>query len=377
MSEAWESNDRGAAAEADALLPAIALNSVMGFAGAALIAAALSGSPAEAGADMFVAAAMLLLAAALIACALYRMRSRRRPATWLRGVTALMLLSGVAWGAMLFWGTRAATDPQLLVVTAVALAAMTIGAVSLRYWPAHLAFHVPASTIAAAGFLTSGRSGHLQVGIAAVLLCATVAIAGRWFGSGIARSAQLSAENARLVTELREQATELSRTDPLTGLANRRAFDDRLDLHWAMAARMNRPIALLRIDIDAFDIYGGEHGRAANDLCLQAVADVLASSARGATDLAARLGSGAFALILPDTGGDAATLVAERIRTTVESFTREPAADLPAPVTVSIGLTAMTPSGAGAGPAAALPEQANDALDRAKNAGGNRVATSG
>lgn len=372
MSEEYEVNDRVAAARADALLPAIALNAVAGFAGAALIAATMYGTAAIAGAEIFAAVAALLLAVQLIACALYDARGRRQPATWLRGATTLMFLSGLAWGAMLFWSTRAATDPQLLVATAAALGAMTLAAASLRYRPAHLAFHVPASAIATAGFLTSDRSGHLQVGIATAVLCGALVIACRRFGNDTARIAQLSHENIRLAAELRDRATELNRIDPLTGLANRRAFDERLDLYWAMAARTDRPIALLVIEIDDFDIYGKDFGPAAIDLCLQAVADVLASSAREATDLAARLGVRLFALLLPDTGADAAALVAERIRTTIASFTHEPTADLPAPVTVSIGVAAMPRDGAG--PAAALLEQAGNALDRAKKAGRNRVA---
>ncbi|KTE15001.1 GGDEF domain-containing protein [Sphingopyxis sp. H115] len=363
MSEAGETNDSIAAAQAGALLPAVALNAATGFAGAVLAATTMFGTPAEAVADLFVAAATLLMGVGVIAAAPYRARKRRQPTTWLRGATALMLLSGLAWGAMLFWSTRAATDPQLLVVTAVALAAMTIGAVSLPYAPAHLAFHIPASAIAAAGFLTSGRSGHFQVGIVALVLCGTVAIAGRWFGSGIARAAELSTENERLAGELRDQTAALGRTDPLTGLANRRAFDERLELYWAMAARTDRPIALLVVEIDDFDAYRKNFGPAAIDLCVQAVADVLAGSAREATDLAARMGGRTFALLLPDTGKDAAAQVAERIATTVASFTREPAAGLPAPVTVGIGVAAMAP--ACAGPAAGLLEQAEHALDRA------------
>ncbi|MBB6427781.1 GGDEF domain-containing protein [Sphingopyxis sp. JAI128] len=369
MSEAGETNDSIAAARTDALLPAAALNAVIGFAGAVLVATTMFGTPAEAGMDIFVVAETLILGVGLIACTLYRMHRRRQPATWLRGVSALMLIAGLAWGAMLLWATRAASDPQLLVATAVMLGAMVIGAVSLRYWPAYLAFQVPASAIAAAGWLTSGRSGHFQVGIAAAILCSAVAVAGRRLGREALRAAQLSAENARLSNALRDQAAELGRTDPVTGLANRRAFDERLDLHWAMAARLNRPIALLVIDIDAFDIYRKDFGPAAGDLCLQAVADVLAGSAREATDFAARLDDESFALILPDTDGDAAARVAERIGTTVASFTNEPAADLPAPVTVSVGVAAMTP--AAAGTATVLFEQADEAADRAKKAGRN------
>lgn len=385
MSQAYDLNERVAAAQADALFSAIVPSAVTGFAGAALIATTMFGTPAETGAEIFVAVTALILGVRLIVRARYRKRDRGRPETWLRRATALIFVSGLVWGTMMFWAARAATDAQLLVATAITLGAVMITVTSASYWPAHLAFHVPASLIAATGFLSSGRAGHLQIGIATIILCGAMMLAGRRLGTEIIRSMRLSAENAGLVARLQEQTDELSRanddleqlsrTDALTGLANRRSFAEGLERHWNMSVRLQRPIALLVIDVDRFKNYNDSFGHAAGDLCLQVVADVLASSARGATDVAARLGGEEFALILPETGEDTAALVAERIRTTVESFTLEPTADLPHPVTVSVGVAAMNPAeGQQAG---MLVDAADRALYRAKETGRNRVATSG
>ncbi|WP_447752670.1 GGDEF domain-containing protein [Sphingopyxis fribergensis] len=378
-------NERVVAAQADALFSTIVASAVTGFAGAVLIATTMLGTPAEAGAEIFVAVTALILGVRLVVRALYRKHGHDRPERWLRGATALILVSGIIWGSMMFWATRMADDPQLLVATAITLGAVMITVTSASYWPAHLAFHVPASILAAAGFLSSGRAGHLQIGIATIILCGAMSLAGRRLGAEIMRSMRLSAENAGLVAQLQKQTVELSqanddleqlsRTDALTGLANRRSFAEGLELHWAMSVRLRRPIALLVIDVDRFKNYNDSFGHAAGDLCLQVVADVLASSARGATDVAARLGGEEFALILPETNEDTAALVAERIRTTVESFTLEPTADLPHPVTVSVGVAAMNPADGQL--AQTLVEEADRALYQAKEAGRNRVVTAG
>lgn len=383
MPRADDLNDRVTAAQAEALFSTIVPSAVTGFAGAALIATTMLETPAQSGAELFVAITALILAVRLFVRALYRRHGHRNPNAWLRGATALIFVSGIVWGGLMFWSTRAANDSQLLVATAITLGAVMITITSASYWPAHLAFHVPASLITAAGFLSSGRAGHLQIGIATIILCGAMAVAGRRLGTEIVRSMRLSAENAGLVEQLREQALELSeangeleqlsRTDPLTGLANRRWFSESLEARWSIALKLQRPIALLVIDVDRFKNYNDSFGHAAGDLCLQVVADVLASSARGKSDMAARLGGEEFALMLPDTGADAAALVAERIRVTVESFTMEPGAGLAHPVTISVGVAATCPVEGQHAPM--LIEEADRALYRAKEAGRNRVAT--
>jgi diguanylate cyclase (GGDEF)-like protein len=369
------------AAQAEALFSTFVTSAITGLAGAILIATTMWGTAAEQGANLFVGATLSILAIRFVAQRLYRLRGNRAPGRWLWGATALIAISGLVWGCMMFWSTRAADDAQLLVATAITLGAVMITITSASYWPAHLAFHVPASLIAAAGFLTSGRVGHVQIGVATIILCAAMAYAGRRLGSEILRSMRLSAENASLVGQLQQQTQELSEandeleklshTDALTGLANRRRFMDILDRRWAVALRSQQSIGLLIVDVDRFKDYNDRFGHAAGDLCLQVVADAISSSARGTGDLVARLGGEEFAIILPGATEDASLLVAERIRATVESFTLELEADLPHPVTVSVGIRALTP-----GPeqtAGDIVEEADRALYLAKRSGRNRV----
>ena len=384
VSQAFNLKERVVAAQAEALFSTIVPSAVTGLAGAALIATTMLGTPAERGAEIFVAVTAFILMVRLFILAFYRRHGQRHPYGWLCGATVLIALSGIIWGCMMFWSARTANDAQLLVATAITLGAVMITITSASFWPAHLAFHVPASLITAAGFLSSGRAGHLQIGIATIILCGAMAVAGRRLGTEIVRSMRLSAENAVLVEQLQKQALELSeangeleqlsRTDALTGLANRRSFIEGLESRWAVALRLHRPIALLVIDVDRFKNYNDSFGHAAGDLCLQVVADALSSSARGATDVAARHGGEEFALILPETSEDMAALVAERIRATVESFTLEPEAGLPHPVTISVGVAAMYPTDGQQ--AFMLIEEADRALYRAKEAGRNWVFTS-
>jgi diguanylate cyclase (GGDEF)-like protein len=384
VSQAFDLKERVITAQAEAIFATIVPSAVTGLAGAALIATTMVGTPAQRGAEIFVAVTACILMVRLFVRALYRRYGRLQPHGWLHGVTALIALSGIAWGSMMFWCAWTASDAQLLVATAITLGAVMITITSASFWPAHLAFHVPASLITAAGFFSSGRAGHLQIGIATIILCGAMSVAGRRLGTEIVRSMRLSAENAVLVEQLRQQALELSeangeleqisRTDALTGLANRRSFTEGLEARWAVALRLGRSIAILVIDVDRFKNYNDSFGHAAGDLCLQVVADALSSSARGATDVVARHGGEEFALILPETNQDTAALVAERIRAAVESITLEPETGLPSPVTISVGVAAMCP--ARGQQASMLIEEADRALYQAKEAGRNRVFTS-
>jgi diguanylate cyclase (GGDEF)-like protein len=106
------------------------------------------------------------------------------------------------------------------------------------------------------------------------------------------RTQQLAAANQRL--------EQLSVTDPLTGLANRRRLDEVLRAEWLRATRQAAPLALAMIDIDHFKLYNDHHGHTIGDRCLQRVATCLATGTR-ATDLPARYGGEEFAIVMPDT----------------------------------------------------------------------------
>ena len=161
---------------------------------------------------------------------------------------------------------------------------------------------------------------------------------------------------------------QLSITDGLTGLANRRHFDERLRLEWRRAARTGAPLALLFIDADHFKALNDEFGHAKGDEVLKSVAGCIAISIRRPGDLAARFGGEEFAVILPDTGSDAALGLAQTIRARIEDLRF---AGVTRPVTVSIGIKAMRPAPDIA--VATLLEAADKALYQAKAAGRNRV----
>jgi diguanylate cyclase (GGDEF)-like protein/PAS domain S-box-containing protein len=163
---------------------------------------------------------------------------------------------------------------------------------------------------------------------------------------------------------------QLATRDGLTGLANRRCFDDTLHAEWARAQRQQQPLSLLMVDVDNFKAYNDANGHLGGDECLKRIARAVASEMR-ANDLVARYGGEEFAVILPNQSLKGAAIVAERIRCRVEQL-QLPSAAPTRHVTVSIGAaTAM------AGPdsnASQLVATADAALYRAKHLGRNRIS---
>ena len=145
------------------------------------------------------------------------------------------------------------------------------------------------------------------------------------------RVAAMDAERAR--------ATVLSRNDPLTGLANRRAFDNFILENFKLARRHARPLSLLMLDVDHFKRYNDTFGHPAGDEALRITARLLSMHARE-TDLVARIGGEEFAIVLPETDIAGALLLAERIREEVEQT-----ASYRGRMTVSIGAAGLTGDG--------------------------------
>ncbi|MDI9244508.1 7TM diverse intracellular signaling domain-containing protein [Marinobacter sp. CHS3-4] len=136
----------------------------------------------------------------------------------------------------------------------------------------------------------------------------------------------------------------LSATDGLTGLYNRRFFDERLDLEVGRSSR-NGPLSLLMIDVDLFKPLNDTHGHLAGDSCLRKIASVIAEGVSRRADVVARYGGEEFAVILPDTGSEGAKNRAEAIRKSVADnlnfFWSGQAID----VTVSVGVATVAPGG--------------------------------
>ena len=178
----------------------------------------------------------------------------------------------------------------------------------------------------------------------------------------------LRRQKAELAQAL-EQIRQLATHDDLTGLLNRRAMLDRMQLEQCRSLRSGSPLLIAQLDIDHFKVVNDTHGHAAGDLVLQSFADTVRRNVRD-TDVLARWGGEEFVLLLCDTPAADAVALMERLRQAVQAMqVPVPQGDGPITVTVSIGLARHTP----ADPLAGTLERADRALYAAKAGGRNRV----
>jgi diguanylate cyclase (GGDEF)-like protein/PAS domain S-box-containing protein len=186
--------------------------------------------------------------------------------------------------------------------------------------------------------------------------------------------AALTAKTERL-QEVSEELAWLARQDHLTGLANRRTFDEIFGKEMERARAFLQPLVLILADIDHFKCYNDTYGHPAGDEVLRGVAGAIKQAIRRPGDYAIRFGGEEFALILPNTGAKGAALIAERIRSEVEGLRFAPAGAEASGVTMSVGAAVFDPA---RGDDAARSDgnligEADKALYEAKHGGRNRV----
>jgi diguanylate cyclase (GGDEF)-like protein/PAS domain S-box-containing protein len=177
---------------------------------------------------------------------------------------------------------------------------------------------------------------------------------------------------------LEEEMAALALQDGLTGLANRRAFDQTLDLEWKRTLRSSGEMALLLLDVDYFKQFNDTYGHQAGDDCLRAIAACAKEQCRRPGDMVCRYGGEEIAVILAESGADAALARAEAIRASIEAL------DIPHEqsgcsnsVTVSIGAgAAFSRTGGSVRMPESLLQAADHALYKAKNEGRNCVRSS-
>jgi diguanylate cyclase (GGDEF)-like protein len=200
---------------------------------------------------------------------------------------------------------------------------------------------------------------------------------------------------ARVNTQLQlkrhgDQLRAMTKSDPLTGIANRRFLDEQLQLEWRRSMRNQSLLSVLMIDIDFFKAFNDHYGHIEGDACLRKVAETIQSTVNRAGELAARYGGEEFAALLPHTSPECASEVAEKICATIRELAiphvKSPVSDR---VTVSIGVAGGTPCFPpephqpirehAVGDPNSIDELfrwADDALYKAKQSGRNRVVMS-
>lgn len=173
-------------------------------------------------------------------------------------------------------------------------------------------------------------------------------------------------------TRLNEKLESMSRTDSLSGLPNRRSFDDALDLEWARMNSERSSLALIFVDVDHFKRFNDTYGHREGDACLRAVGQAIARCVHRPADLAARYGGEEFVLLLPATDGNGAMALAERVLAAVDELAI-PHGDSPTADHVTISLGVSVADGGSRLEARHLVDTADAALYRAKREGRHRI----
>lgn len=151
------------------------------------------------------------------------------------------------------------------------------------------------------------------------------------------------AEKTHELDEARARYKELSETDPLTKIPNRRAYEDRLSDEINTAKRSNQPLAMIVFDIDCFKEYNDYYGHDLGDIILKRIAEVISNTLPRSTDFAARFGGEEFVVLLPSTDAFGAYQVAERIRLAIKSLEiKHETAVSEKVITISAGVAALS-----------------------------------
>jgi len=291
------------------------------------------------------------------------------PEAWARDYTIGICIMALLWAAMLICVTFQSRNMLLLTFVLLvqhgwlAGAGIRNAASPSAVWGQTLLILVP--TIICTLFGTSSLIRLLApVGFFYMLILLKVA---RFYG---VQMLSLMESEQRLAAA-NEVLLKLSCTDGLTGIANRRAFDERLAADWAYAVRQALDIAVVMIDVDYFKRYNDLYGHLAGDECLRAIARHVAAAGLRASDLSARFGGEEFVLLLPGNADPDAAEVAERLRRAVYNANLPHDASTLERVTISVGVASMAP-GLQDVPATIMT-LADQALYKAKQGGRNQV----
>jgi len=292
------------------------------------------------------------------------------------GLTTFANLVCVAVTAILFSLSHADELPYFFATVTIMLIYSVIG-VQLRF--GYAAFACIATIAAYAAALAYSPGIQFATGRNLLLLASMVGaylLLANWRLERELRRNYLISLRDRLqrqdLSTRNRELDELTRSDPLTTLANRRAYDTWLQATWQQARQLGGRVGLIILDVDHFKAYNDFYGHAAGDLCLQSLAHCLRDQLRGTTDLIARVGGEEFAILLPGLAPELCADIAERIRAAVQAM------ELPhlgqgarGLITISAGIASLVADPAST--PACLFAAADAALYAAKQQGRNQV----
>lgn len=267
---------------------------------------------------------------------------------------------------MVFWQTR--YPIAFLPYAVLVLAAFRLGPVGVAINCGMLAVISIGFTIAGYGPFSLVRDGDAAQRIFLLQFFLSVAV---FMSIPIATALAERNELENSLYKAQDELRGLAATDALTGLGNRRAFDETLEREWNRAIRYREPISLALLDIDHFKRFNDHYGHKPGDECLAKVGHLLTETVFRPGDMIARYGGEEFAIVLPGTTAEGALQVSERVRQIIEHQGWRHIGSPEGCITVSVGVATIEPTPRQA--KSTLFEQADAALYKAKAQGRNRV----
>jgi len=281
---------------------------------------------------------------------------------WERRFVASVAISGVLWGAAgsLFYVPDQPEHGLFLALLIIGMSAAATASLSYHRI-AYLVFLLPAITPITLHLMSDGKLAANAIGFVLPFYFTLLYL--------LSREIYQTAHES-ILGRINSQYQAMF--DHLTGVANRRAFEEAIDREWYRAMRDKRVLSLVMTDIDNFKLCNDTHGHAAGDRVLKAVAALLETRIRRGADLVARIGGEEFAIVMPDTDLNGAVALAESIRVGVRKLANSYQDEIPE-VTMSVGISSLIPdSSLDVG---LLFSRADAALYQAKRKGKDRVET--
>lgn len=319
---------------------------------------------------------------------MYKVYSRQRSSRidyflWYRLVIAASITAGLCWGFGLTHMLSVVDENYhiFLIILLISLAAAGI-ALAVRAL-VYYAFQISVLLPVIVWLLSNDEPIKIILGFFLIIFMIAMWIFAYQVNHSLTSSFRLQLENQSLANSLKqsnarlqvlnEELLQLSATDGLTQVANRRYFDERLISEFSRSSREGTALSLIMIDVDFFKLYNDELGHVAGDECLSRIAISIRDSLKRPTDLVARYGGEEFVVLLPVTPPEGASKLAEEIRQNIEALKiAHPRSLIGAYVTVSLGVTGAVHIGK-TSKRALLLQKADQALYKAKLGGRNNV----